>query len=105
MRPWTRSNRSGRGATPIAAGLLRSLGEKAARRGPRDDGVLTKREREVLDLLAEGLTNKELAERLFLTRKTVEHHVHNVLVKLGLRSRAEAAAYAVRRLERDSTTG
>jgi DNA-binding CsgD family transcriptional regulator len=85
-----------------AAGLLRSLGEKAARRGQRDAGVLTKREREVLDLLAEGLTNKELAERLFLTRKTVEHHVHSILVKLGLRSRAEAAAYAVRRHERDS---
>ncbi len=87
-----------------AAGLLRTLGEKAARRGQRDAGVLSKREREVLDLLAEGLTNKELAERLFLTRKTVEHHVHSILVKLGLRSRAEAAAYAVRRLERDSAT-
>ncbi len=87
-----------------AAGVLRSLGEKAARRGQRDVGVLTKREREVLELLAEGLTNKELAERLFLTRKTVEHHVRSVLRKLGLRSRAEAAVYAVRHLERDSSS-
>ena len=75
---------------------------KAARSGPRGVGVLTKREHEVLRLLAEGLSNQELAERLFLTRKTVEHHVRSVLRKLGLRSRAEAAAYAVRELERSS---
>jgi DNA-binding CsgD family transcriptional regulator/tetratricopeptide (TPR) repeat protein len=83
-----------------AAAFLRSIGVKAARSRRRDVGVLTKREREVLELLAEGLSNRELAERLFLTRKTVEHHVRSVLRKLGLRSRAEAAAYAVRHLDR-----
>ncbi len=87
-----------------AAAFLRSLGVAAARTGPRDAGVLTRRELEVLELLAEGLSNRELAERLFLTRKTVEHHVRSVLRKLGLRSRAEAAAYAVRHLGRDSAT-
>ena len=50
----------------------------------------------MLDLLGEGLTNRELADRLFLSVKTVERHVRNVLFKLGLRNRAEAAAYVVR---------
>jgi DNA-binding NarL/FixJ family response regulator len=92
-------------AADAAAAFLRQRGVRAARRGPREAGVLTRREREVLALLAEGLTNREIAARLFLTPKTVEHHVRSVLRKLGLRSRTEAAAYAVRHLERDSTSG
>ena len=58
--------------------------------------VLTARETEVLALLAHGLTNRELATRLVISEKTVEHHVRQILSKLGLRSRAEAAAYAVK---------
>jgi DNA-binding CsgD family transcriptional regulator len=79
-----------------AAALLRDLGIKAARTGPKNVGRLTKREQEVLTLLGEGLSNPQIAQRLFLSRKTVEHHVARILSKLGLRGRAEAAALAAR---------
>jgi DNA-binding CsgD family transcriptional regulator len=79
-----------------AAALMRDLGIKAARTGPKNTGRLTSREQEVLALLGEGLSNPEIAGRLFLSRKTVEHHVARILSKLGLRGRAEAAALAAR---------
>jgi DNA-binding NarL/FixJ family response regulator len=78
-----------------AAGWLRSAGAAAARVGPRGVGVLTKREQDVLRLLAEGLPNPEIAERLYISRRTVEHHVASLLSKLGLRNRTEAAAFVL----------
>jgi two-component system response regulator DevR len=58
---------------------------------------LTGQERKILDLVAEGLTNRQIAERVFLAEKTVKNYVSNILMKLGLSRRAEAAAYMARR--------
>ena len=80
-----------------AAALMRSLGAKG-RAGPRAAGLLSRREYEVLRLLGDGLSNREIAERLFISPKTAEHHVSRIYAKLGVGSRAEAAAYAVRNL-------
>jgi DNA-binding CsgD family transcriptional regulator len=84
-----------------AAALLRTLGSATGRPWPRRYGTLTKRETEVLGLLATGCSNVEIAARLYISRRTAEHHVASILSKLDLRSRAEAAAYAVR--ERSET--
>lgn len=83
-------------AADEAAALLRRLGDRA-RPTPRPTGVLTRREQEVLALLAEGLTNTEIAARLYISHRTAEDHVSNILSKLGLTNRTEAAAYALRR--------
>lgn len=80
-----------------AAAVLRSLGVTAPP-GPRQGTVLSARERDVLGLLAHGLSNRQIAERLFLSPRTVGHHVSSILRKLGLHSRSQAAAYVSRSL-------
>jgi two-component system, NarL family, response regulator DevR len=73
------------------------------RRGPEEDELvasLTDQERRLLDLLAEGLTNRQIAERMFLAEKTVKNYVSNLLAKLGMGRRTEAAVYAARLAER-----
>jgi DNA-binding CsgD family transcriptional regulator len=57
---------------------------------------LTRREQEILALVADGLSNQEIADRLYNSRKTAAHHLSNVLAKLGARNRREAAAHAPR---------
>ena len=83
-----------------SAAFLRTLGV-TARTGPKGVGTLTVREQDVLRLLGAGLSNPEIAHRLHISRKTASHHVSNILAKLGLRNRAEAAAYAVGSLARE----
>ncbi len=76
-----------------AAALLRSLGDRS-RVGTKGVGELTQREWQVIRLVAQGLTNAEIGQRLFISPKTGGNHVSSILTRLGLRSRAEAARYA-----------
>ena len=69
------------------------------RNGPEEDerlARLTEQERKILDLIAEGLTNRQIGERLFLAEKTVKNYVSNLLAKLGMERRTEAAVFAAR---------
>ena len=82
---------------------LRKLGARAEPRGPaagEDSGVgaLTKREREIADLVTDRMTNREIAAELFLSDKTVESHIRNIFIKLGVSSRVEVA----RAIERET---
>ena len=79
-----------------AAALLRRLDPRPPPAGDGDPTALTPREREVAALLAEGLSNAEVARRLYISTKTAAVHVSNILAKLGMASRAEVAAWAVR---------
>jgi DNA-binding CsgD family transcriptional regulator len=92
------------GARPLAtvvARKLRGLGVRDLPRGPRpatraNEAALTPREVEVLTLIAEGLRNADIAERLVVSRRTVDHHVSSILRKLDARTRGEAVAAAGR---------
>jgi DNA-binding CsgD family transcriptional regulator len=90
------------GLADQTASLLRSMGI-TGRAAPRRPGELSLREREVLVLLEHGLSNREIADRLYISPKTASHHVSQILAKLDVRSRAEAAAFSAR--ERTSRSG
>jgi DNA-binding CsgD family transcriptional regulator/tetratricopeptide (TPR) repeat protein len=95
------------GATPAAQLLrmqMRAQGIRGIPRGSRESTRsnlfgLTKRESEILALLSEGLRNSAIAKRLFVSTKTVDHHVSRILAKLGVPSRAKAAAMARKQSE------
>ena len=92
------------GAPPAAAIVARRLRERGARGLPRgaarqtraNPAGLTARELEVLALVADGLRNADIAQRLVVSAKTIDHHVSAILRKLDVRTRGEAAAKAAR---------
>jgi two-component system, NarL family, nitrate/nitrite response regulator NarL len=77
----------------VTAALLERVGLLAAERAPLPDGVrLTARESEIVELIARGLSNKQIGQALCIELATVKNHVHHILVKLKVKRRAEAAA-------------
>ena len=87
--------------TRLAGNLLeefRSKSQGAAEIGPGD--ALSPREREVLDHVSQGLTNKEVAEKLYISENTVKYHMKNILDKLHLRNRSQVIAWAARQGDR-----
>jgi DNA-binding NarL/FixJ family response regulator len=89
-----------RGETLLDSKVTKAVLEKlvAAKEKPEDTGDdLTPREREVLILIAEGATNKEIALKLVVSENTARNHVSHILAKLGFSRRSEAAAYAVKK--------
>jgi DNA-binding NarL/FixJ family response regulator len=72
------------------------------RRGPEEDKALaplTEQERRLLELIGEGLTNRQIAEQMFLAEKTIKNYVSNLLAKLGLERRTQAAVFAAKHLK------
>ncbi len=81
---------------PLTSSLFSQIADLATLKGkgnPFKSVKMTKREREVVELIAEGLSNKEIAERISLAVDTVKSHVHNILEKLALHTRLEIASY------------
>ena len=90
-----------RGETPISPAVAGKLLSEFRRRPWKDPSEtagwdLTRRELEVLQLVTEGLSNAEIAARLFIVEGTVKNHLHNILEKLHLENRLQAATYAIR---------
>ncbi|UDY35271.1 response regulator [Dermatobacter hominis] len=83
--------------------VLRQRAAARLRRGPEEDERLehlTPQERRILDLLADGLTNRQIADEMYLAEKTIKNYVSNLLAKMGMSRRTEAAVFAARRAER-----
>ena len=93
--------RVARGESLLDPAITQRVFERLRTR-PEDDELseLSDQERRILDLISEGLTNRQIGERMFLAEKTVKNYVSNVLSKLGMSRRTEAAVYAARLAER-----
>jgi DNA-binding NarL/FixJ family response regulator len=87
------------GAAELGRALLDSISRSAETAGSQTNGPerLTRRETEVAQLIAQGLTNRQIAEELVVALRTVDTHVERILAKLGFTSRAQVAAWVVAR--------
>ena len=83
------------GSIVLQGDLMSALGFAGARAPSRSGGVLSRRETEILRLIAKGLTSRAIAREVGIAPRTADQHVHNILVKVGARSRAEAIRYAM----------
>jgi DNA-binding NarL/FixJ family response regulator len=93
--------RVGNGESLLDPAMTARVLDRLRAPAPEDElAGLTEQERRVLDLVAEGLTNRQIGERMFLAEKTVKNYVSNLLAKLGMSRRSEAAAFAARLEER-----
>ncbi|HXZ82291.1 MAG TPA: response regulator transcription factor [Acidimicrobiales bacterium] len=95
--------RAARGESLLDPLLTQKLLDRMRTGGPGDERVarLTARERRVLDLVAEGKTNREIGAELYLAEKTVKNYVSNILSKLGMQRRTEAAVFAARLADKE----
>jgi len=87
----------------VAGQLMTRLRDQSARRDPLPG--LSGQERRILELIGEGLTNRQIGERMFLAEKTVKNYVSTLFAKLGMKRRTQAAAYAARLLSEHHDTG
>jgi two-component system, NarL family, response regulator DevR len=93
--------RVARGETLLDPAVTRRVLERMRKRDERDElAPLTPQERRILELIGEGLTNRQIGETMHLAEKTIKNYVSNVLSKLGMTRRTEAAALAARLAER-----
>jgi two-component system response regulator DevR len=97
--------RVGRGESLLDPAVTTRVLERIRHRPEDELSSLTDQERKILALIAEGLTNRQIGERLYLAEKTVKNYVSNLLAKMGMSRRTEAAAYAARLDERREHRG
>jgi DNA-binding NarL/FixJ family response regulator len=99
----------GRGESMLDPAITQKVFQRVRETARRAEGeyfaTLTEQELNILSLITEGLTNREIAERIFLSEKTVRNYVSSILSKLDLSTRAEAAAYAVHHHIHEHTSG